>query len=93
MTDATTFYRQLVAQCGVFTQACDQIRLLADRIAADSTLSAAAAAAAQAGGRPDLTTGDFDNFKTATDSIETRLNTNDPSVNAATVKLPFYKLL
>ena len=93
MTDAITFYRQVIAQCANFTQACDAIRLLADRIAADSSLSAAAAAAAQAGGRTDLSTGDFDNFKTATDSIETRLNTNDPGVNATTVKLPFYKLL
>ena len=93
MTDTTTFYRQIVAQMTQYTTANDQVRLIADRIAADSSLSAALAQAAQAGGRTDLTTADFDNMKAAIDAVSNLLNSSAPGVNTATVKLAFYKML
>jgi hypothetical protein len=93
MTDAITFYRQIITQVGQFTQAADQVRLISDRIGADSTLSAKLAQAAQAGGRTDLQTADFDNLKAAIDAIENLLNSNSPGVNTATVKLAFYEIL
>ncbi len=88
MTDAVSFYRQVVGQTQQFLAAYQGIRVLADRIAADSALATAAATAANAGGRSDLTTGDFDRFKTATDAITTALASGSP-----TAQLNFNKLL
>jgi hypothetical protein len=93
MTDTTTFYRLIIAQVNQFVQAYENILLLSDRISADSSLSAALAASANAGGRTDLTTASFDDLNNAVKSVQTRLNSNDSSVNAATVKLPFYKVI
>jgi hypothetical protein len=93
MTDATSFYRLIVSQVGTFTTACDQIRLIADRIGADSTLSGQLATAANTGGRTDLKTADFDNMKAAIDAIDSLLNSSSPGVNTATVKLAFYTML
>ncbi len=88
MTDSITFYRQVIAQVGQFMTAYTNIKVLADRIAADSALSASAATAASAGGRADLTTGDFDRFKIATDAITTALASGSPSA-----QLNFNKML
>jgi hypothetical protein len=93
MTDATTFYRNIVAQVTQFTTSADQVRLISDRIGADSTLSAKLAQAAQASGRSDLATADFDNLKAAIDAINNLLNSGSPGVNTATVKLAFYEIL
>ncbi len=93
MTDAVTFYRTIISQVTQFVGIWEDLQLISARIGADSSLSTAAATAAQAGGRADLMTADFDNIKAAIDSISTRLNSNDPSVNSATVRLPFFKML
>jgi hypothetical protein len=93
MTDSPTFFRTIVSAVAGFTNAAEQLRLVSDRIGADSSLSASLATAAQAAGRTDLNTASFDNLKAAIDSIQTRLNTADATVNAATVKLPFYQIL
>jgi hypothetical protein len=93
MTDTTTFYRTIIGQVSQFVAITDEMRLISDRIGADSSLSSKLAASAQAGGRTDLTVADFDNLKAAIDAIDTLLNSNSPSVNAPTVKLPFYVVL
>jgi hypothetical protein len=93
MTDATTFYRLIIGQTNTFVTAYENMLLISDRISADTSLSAALAQAANAGGRTDLTTASFDNLNAAIKSVQTRLNTNDPLVNAATVKLPFYEVI
>ena len=51
MTDTITFYRNIISQVTQFTQAWENLLLVADRIAADSSLSGKLAASAQAGGR------------------------------------------
>jgi hypothetical protein len=93
MTDSTSFSRVIIQQVGQFVLAYENLLLISDRISSDSSLSAALAAAANAGGRTDLTTASFDNLNNAIKSLQTRLNTNDPLVNAATVKLPFYQII
>jgi len=93
MTDTATMFRLIVAQTNSFINAYEDLLLISDRISADSSLSAALAASANAGGRTDLTTASFDNLNAAIKSIQTRLNTNDPTVNAATVKLPLYQII
>ena len=93
MTDTVTFYRNIIAQTNQFIQAYEAMALLADRISSDSSLSAAAAASANASGRTDLSTADFDNFNSAVDVIVTLMNSHNSGVNAATVKLSFYKML
>jgi hypothetical protein len=93
MTDTTSFFNNIVSQVRAFTDACDQIRLIADRIGSDSSLSAGLADAASLAGRQDLKVADFDNLKAAIDAVSALMNSNVPSVNAATVKLPFYMVL
>ena len=99
MTDTTVFFRAVVAQATQFTKALEDLKLLADRIGADSALSGKTATAAQAGGRADLTAADFDNFKIATDLLTSLLNTtagqsitNQVNTGGKAV-LAFYKLL
>lgn len=95
MTDSTAFYRAVVTQVGQFISAYENLVLLADRIAADSSLSAAAATAAGAAtsARPDLSTASFDNFKSAVTALQSLMNNNNAGVNTATVKLAFYQML
>ena len=94
MTDTVTFYRNLVSQVGQFVNAFENIKLMADRIAADSALSAAAQASAQATGRTDLYAADFDNFKSAVDLLTNTLETSNAGVNTGgKVVLALYKLL
>ena len=93
MTDTNTMFRIIVANTNTFIAAYEQMALISDRISADSSLSAALAQAANLGGRSDLNTASFDNLNNAIKSVQTRLNTNDPTVNAATVKLPFYEVV
>lgn len=93
MTDPINFYRTVISQVTAFVGAYENLLLISDRISADSSLSTSAAAAANSGGRADLTIADFDNLNNAIKSIQTRLGSNDPTVNSATVKLPLYKIL
>lgn len=93
MTDSTTFYRQVIAQVGQFVTAYENLQLLQDRLAANTALSGQAAQAAQGGGRPDLATADFDNFKNAVGVLVTLMNSHNAGVNTDTVKLAFYNLL
>lgn len=94
MTDTRTFLQQLIVGVNNFTLAFEQIKLLADRIQADSALSAATAAAAQLNGRSDLSTGDFDNFNSAAQLLETTLTNSSTSVNTGgSVRLAFYKII
>lgn len=94
MTDTVNFYRTLVANTAQFVQAWESLKLMSDRIGADSYLSGQAATSAQAAGRTDLTAAEFDNFKAATDLLTALLNSNSTQVNTGgSVKLAFYKLL
>src|SRR4051812_31571152 len=99
MTDTTVFYRTVIAQVTQFVKAYEDLKVLSDRIAADSALSGQAATAAQAGGRSDLTAASFDNLKVAADLIESLLSANTGanvpvSINTGgKVKLALYKLL
>jgi len=93
MTDTATMFKIIVANTQTFIAAWEQMRLIADRIGADTSLSSKLASSANASGRTDLTTADFDNLNAAIGSLTTRFNTADPNVNAATVKLPFYTVV
>jgi len=94
MTDTVSFYRGLVIQVGEFVRAFEQLKLLSDRIGADSALSSQAAVSAQQGGRTDLSAADFDNFKTATDLLASTLESSNVGVNTGgKVVLAFYKIL
>jgi hypothetical protein len=91
-------FNQTVQQVSLFVNALENLKLISDRIGADSSLSAALATSAGSAGRSDLSTGDFDNLKAAIDCIASLLDSNTtgftaPSVNAATVRLPFYTLI
>ncbi len=93
MTDSTTFYRAVINGVTQFLNNYEALVMQMDRIASDSTLSTQAAQAAQKGGRADLTTADFDNFKAAVTVLQTLMNSHNPDVNTDTVKLAFYNLL
>lgn len=94
MTDTRTFLGQVVAQTTNFVQAFEQLKLLADRISADSALSVNTAAAAQSAGRTDLSAADFDNFNSAMQLLETTLTNSSTSVNTGgSVRLAFYKII
>lgn len=94
MTDATSFVRQATLQVAVFVNAYEDLRLLANRIASDSFLSAQAATSAQAINRKDLAAADFDNLNSAIGVIEALLASTSPSVNTGgSVRLAFYKLM
>ena len=99
MTDATNMLQLLTEQIKQFNYAQSQMRLLADRIASDSTLSTQLYEAAQAGNRKDLAVADFDNFKVAVDMVTNMLNAlTGASVpvdinTGGAVKLAFYKIV
>lgn len=99
MTDTTTFYREAVSAAKQFVNAFENMKLISDRIKADSFLSGQAATAAQAGGRSDLTAASFDNLQIATDLITSLMNTTSgQSVTNAVntggkAVLAFYKIL
>ena len=61
MSDPINFYRLFINNINTFIAALEQLNLMQDRMAQDSGLAAAAAAAAQASGRSDLTAADFTN--------------------------------
>ena len=78
MADPTTFYRNTVSTVGQFIKTLDDLRVLSDRIANDSALVNEAAAAAETGGRPDLSVEDFNNLKTAIDQVLFTFNSGTP---------------
>jgi hypothetical protein len=65
-----------------------QIQTLQDRMSQDPTLAAAAAASAQAAGRTDLTTADYNNLANAIVQIMFTWNSGTPAE-----KSYFYKML
>lgn len=94
MTDSRTMLGQIVSQTQAFISAFEAIELMADRINADSTLSAALAAAAANSSRGDLTAANFDNFKLATQQLRTMLET--PNANVPTggeMVLAYYQIM
>lgn len=94
MTDSVTFYKTTITQVTQFVQIWENLKLIADRITADSFLSGQAATAAQAGGRSDLTAANFDNLKAAIAVVETLLENTNGSVNSGgAVWLAFYKMM
>lgn len=94
MTNSATFLQQLVVGINNWVLAYEQLVLLADRIAADSSSATNLAAAAATGGRTDLAIADFDNFNSAMQLLETTLNGTNVSVNTGgSVRLAFYKIL
>ncbi len=99
MTDTTAFLSMCVATSQQFNRVYEDLKSLADRIAADSALSTATAVAAQNTGRKELTAADFDNFKVVIDLLGALLNaSNGGSVpivvnTGGMVKLGFYRML
>ena len=99
MTDATSFFQTCVGVCRTMNQNLEDLKSLSDRIGADTTLSTAAANAAKAAGRTDLSAADFDNLKVCIDHLQNLLNAinggNVPvNINTGgTVKLGFYKII
>lgn len=94
MTDTTSFYRGVISATTQFINAFEDLTLLADRIAADSSLSSNAAASAAASGRSDLTAANFDNFRLAVNLLNGVLTNSSTSVpDGGTVRLAFYQLM
>lgn len=85
MADSLQYFRSLVLAVKQFEENLSQLNLLGDRMAADATLKTAAATAAQAQGRSDLTAQDFDNCLAAIAAIQ--------AAHVGNVKAFFYKLL
>lgn len=88
MADATTYYRTLISQVQGLINELETLNTLNDRMHEDSGLAAAAAAAANASGRTDLTTQDFVNAGSAITQIMFTFNSGAP-----TQKSYLYKLL
>ena len=99
MTDAASFFSTCVGVCRVMNENLEDLKSLSDRIGADTALSAAAANAAKAAGRTDLSAADFDNLKVCIDHLQSLLNainggTVPVNINTGgTVKLGFYKII
>lgn len=94
MTDTRTMVSLIVAQTQQFITAFENIELMADRIAADSTLSTALAASASSIGRTDLTAASFDNFRLATQQIRTMLESPNASVpTGGEMVLAYYAIM
>jgi hypothetical protein len=94
MTDQTAFYRTLIGQVTAFEQSYWTLRQYADRLAKESGLSIAAAAAAQAGGRTDLVTANFDNFRLAMTQLDNLMNTSNANVpNGGVLGLTYTELM
>lgn len=94
MTDSRTFLQQLIAGTTNFVLAFEQMKLLADRIAADSSMATNTAAVAQTSGRTDLQAADIDNLNAAVQLFETTLNSSNAGVNTGgSVRLAFYKII
>lgn len=94
MTDTVTFFRAVVAGTNQFIAAYENLQLLADRLATDSSLSTNTAAAANAGGRTDLNAANFDNFRLAALQIAALMNASNANVpNGGDFKLSFYQIV
>ncbi len=99
MTDTAAFLTLCVSTTQAFNRAYEDMKSISDRIGADSALSSATAAMAQATGRKELSAADFDNLKVCIDLLGTLLNASNGgnvpvAVNTGgTVKLGFYKML
>ena len=88
MSDASVYYRTLIAQTNNLISQLQIMETFADRLTSDPSLAAAAAAAANMAGRTDLTTADFNNAIGAIDQILFAFNSGSP-----TQKSYLYKLL
>ena len=88
MADASTFSRNVINTVGQLVSVLQQLQTISDRIASDSALAGQAATAAQAAGRADLSTGDFDRCKASIDQMLFTFNSGNPSQ-----KQNFYKML
>lgn len=93
MSNTITMLNGIVLTVTQFIAAHEDLKLISDRIGADSSLSAALAAQAAKSNRTDLTTADFDNLKAAIDAVTAFLNSHSNLVNSDTVRLPFYKVM
>lgn len=78
----------MVTQCGALVNLLQVVDTLQDRLAEDSTLAAAAAAAANAAGRTDLAAVDFTNAAAAINQLLFTFGSGSP-----TQKSFLYKLL
>ena len=87
MSDATTFYRNLVSTTNTFIQNLQALDTLQDRLTTEPGLAALAAAAANTSGRPDLTAQDFTNAHDAINQILFAFNSGSPPQKAALYKL------
>ena len=88
MADATTFYRTLTSQIQSLINELENLNTAQDRMASDAGLAAAAANAANAEGRTDLTEADFTNAASAINQILFTFNSGEP-----TQKSYLYKML
>jgi hypothetical protein len=88
MADATTFYRNFIAETVRLINDLEDLDTTQDRLAEDAGLAAAAATAAQAAGRTDLAAVDFTNAAAAINQILFAFNSGSP-----TQKSYLYKLL
>jgi hypothetical protein len=87
MSDPINFYRTMVGTVGQAIINLQQLQTLADRISQDSSLAGRAATAAQASGRADLTTADFDNAVSAINQLLFTFNSGNPTQKAFLYKL------
>lgn len=94
MTDNNTFLQQLIVSTNNFILAFEQMKLMADRIRADSAAATNLAAAAQTRGRTDLIIANFDNLNNAMQLLETTMNNPNAGVNTGgAVELAFYQII
>jgi hypothetical protein len=94
MTDATSLFRLMVSQTTQFVAAYENMLLLSDRIQADSNLPSEVAAAASAGGRPDITAAVVENLHLCMVEIEKLLEAVNPNVpTGGELKLALYEIL
>ena len=88
MANATQFFQNFNAKINQFISDLEDLNTMQDRMASDSGLAAAAATAAQAQGRPDLSAADFTNAASAINQILFAFNSGSP-----TQKSYLYKVL
>lgn len=88
MADAPVFYKTLQTQVRTFVDQLNALETLKDRMDSDAGLATAAAAAAVASGRTDLTAADFTNIGAAIGQLLFAFNSGSP-----TQKSYLYKIL
>jgi hypothetical protein len=88
MAQPNVFYNNLRTTVNSFIQILAQLNQYNDMMAADASLAAAAATAAQASGRSDLATADFTNIGSAITQINFTYGSGAP-----TQKSYLYKIL